>query len=253
MPTRKTSTCFLFLMSSTFSSEVKIGWDAPSVFKRFGINHAPSVDSDDPVPSGLTKDESRLIREFITYIGTQPATERLLLIDSEASDASWQPHRKAWCKWYPKLSGKVNQAVDEVLDELESLPKTMIRQQANDAFPLLDDFCNAVNDACTELFGAAMSNGRFLWRDARLAGKMFFVQMYSRHKKNWKKALTVLHGKVNAKGTPEEPGAGLWPALVAHMSGPWFLPFVSFTYSPFVQKWRRRMFGTTQLFWRPSR
>ena len=227
---------------------MKIGWDAASVYKRFGIDHAPSVDSDDPVPSGLTKDDSRLIREFITHIGTQPPNRRLMLIDADASDASWQPHRVAWCKWYPKFSGKLNRAVDEVLDQLETLPKTMIRQQANDAFPLVDDFCHAVNDACAELFGDAMSNGRFLWPDARLAAKMFFVQMFGRHKKNWKTALTVLHGKVDATGTPLAPGVGLWPALVAHMNGPWFLPFVSFTYSPFAQKWRHRMFGTTQLF-----
>jgi len=220
MPTRKVSSCFFFLMSSEFKRHEGNGWDSLDTLLTFGIDYAPSADPDDCLPSGLTREESRRIYEFIDEARGQTASNRLKFIDSDASDASWAAHRATWRKWYKKLSPKVNEAIDKVLEELETLPKMMLRQQEDDTFPELENLVGeAINPVCTQLFGKYVSNGRFLKKEATGACRMLFTQTYARHKRNWRKALTTLFGKVNADGTPEEKDVGLWPRLVEEMTG----------------------------------
>lgn len=231
-------------MSSEFKAHEGNGWDAPETLATFGINCAPSIEQNDPLPAGLTRDESRRIREFIDAVRNTDADARLKFIDNDDSDASWAPHRASWRKWYKRLSPKVNAAIDKALEERETLPKAMIRQQDDDTFPELDNLVGtALNPVGKILFGEYACNGPFLKREASTACRQMLAQTYARHKRNWKKALTFLYDKVSADGIPLKEGYGAWPRLVNAMKGMWFFECPICTYNQFPQKWRTRMCG----------
>jgi len=220
MPTRKVSSCFFFLMSSEFTVNRGNGWDSAATLSTFGIDFVPSTRDDAPVPATLTREESRRIGEFISAARQQDHSDRLEFIDSDATDASWAAHRATWMKWYKKLSPKVNEAIDKVLDELESLPKTMLHQQDDDTFPALVYLVSqALSSASNALFGEYACNGSFLKIEAHGAFQMLLAQTHARHKRSWKRALTILFGKVDAQGTPLQEGVGRWPKLVKDMEG----------------------------------
>lgn len=219
MPTRKVSSCFFYLMSSEFKAHEGNGWQTPNTRLTFGIDHAPSAIPDAPLPAGLTREESRRVYEFIQEAHGTEASERLKFIDSDASDASWAAHRATWRQWYKKLSPKVNNAIDKVLNELNTLPKTMIRNQEDDSFPELDNLISSLNPVGTELFGEYVCNGNVLKKEASMACRMLLVQTYARHKRSWRKALTTLFGKVTPDGIPLVEGVGLWPTLMKDMKG----------------------------------
>ena len=207
-------------MSSEFKAQQGNGWDAPDTLATFGINRAPSIDENDPLPAGLTRDESRRIREFIDAARNKEADARMKFIDNDDADASWAPHRASWRKWYKRLSPKVNAAVDKALGELETLPKAMIRQQDDDTFPELDNLVIVALHPVTKLlFGEYVCNGLFVKKEASPTVRMMLAQTYARHKRSWKKALTFLFGKVSADGVPLQEGQGSWSKLVTAMKG----------------------------------
>jgi hypothetical protein len=218
MPTRKVSSCFFFLMSSEFSSGRGNGWESADTLSTFGIDYAPSTDEADPLPTGLNNwGAARLIGELINAARSKDPADRMAFIDADPDDSSWSVHRAMWRKWYKILTPKVNQAIDKVLSELESLPKMMLYQQDDDAFPELTNLIAMTNSASKALFGDYACNGAFLKKDAQPAFKMLLAQTHARHKRNWKRALTTLFGKVNPQGVALAEGVGLWPALEKHM------------------------------------
>jgi hypothetical protein len=232
MPTRKVSSSFLFLMSSEFKAKCGNGWESPATLSIFGIDHPPSADPTDPLPAGLSREDSRQISEFVTAVRdhSDPIV-RLRFVDDDTSDASWAAHRATWRKWYKKLSPKVNTAIDKVLDDLETLPQTMLHQQDDDTYPELDNLIgNALNPASRQLFGEFACNGAFLKKEAHLAFRMLLVQTHARHRRSWVRALTTLFGKITRDGTPLDNTAGLWPMLSKDMKGVFYFRFVLFIF-----------------------